>query len=95
MDILAKDVRSIWIKRPLRIDQARTHMEMSGVTVDCCIQRDGSSKWAIRSGDSECLGKDGEWIHEPIPSSRDEEFYRMYRWDLMAEAIAFARENAV
>jgi len=89
------DVRSAWVKRPLPLNKARTHFDMAGITVDCCIQRDGSEEWAIRSGDSDCLGKDGEWIHEPLPSSRDDEFYRMYRWKLFDEAFAFARENAV
>lgn len=45
--------------------------------------------WAVRR--SGCvLGKDGEWAHEPIPSSRDEEFYAMYRFDTFEEAEAAA-----
>lgn len=37
------------------------------------------------------LAKDGEWEVEPLPSSRDEEFYARCRFDTFDEALAAAR----
>lgn len=48
--------------------------------------------WAVRKR-GWCLNADGEWEHEPIPSSRDAEFYASHRWPL-AEALERAREVA-
>lgn len=44
-------------------------------------------KWAVRRNSS-CLAKDGEWEYEPIPSSRDDEFYARCRFDSLDEALA-------
>ena len=44
-------------------------------------------KWAVRRNSS-CLNKEGEWEYEPIPSSRDDEFYARCRFDSLDEAIA-------
>jgi len=44
-------------------------------------------KWAVRRNSS-CLAKDGEWEHEPIPSSRDDDFYARCRFDSLTEALA-------
>ena len=46
--------------------------------------------WKVLSGSGAVLGKDGEWAHEPIPSSRDDEFYETYRFDTCEEAEAAA-----
>ncbi len=37
------------------------------------------------------LAKDGTWEHEPIPSSRDDEFYERCRFDTFGEAMEAAR----
>lgn len=37
------------------------------------------NKWAIRRM-RERYTHDGEWIYEPMPSSRDEEFYHATQW---------------
>jgi len=87
------DIRSVWVRRPLSENEARTFMEIMGVHVDCCIQPDGSSLWAIRSGESYVLGKDGRWTFEPQPSSRDDAFYRMHRWETLEDAVTFARST--
>ncbi len=87
------DIGSIWVRRPLLPNQARTQFELNGIYVEYCLQRDGSSKWAIRSGERDCLGKDGEWIMESLPSKRDDAYLRMYRWDIMTEAFKFAQEH--
>ena len=44
-------------------------------------------KWAVRRNSS-CLAKDGEWEYEPIPSSRDDEFYARCRFDSLEQAMA-------
>lgn len=46
-------------------------------------------RWAIRDGDHICMGKDGEWIIEELPSNRDKEYYDMYRWSDPDEALQF------
>lgn len=47
----------------------------------------GGEKWAVRRNSS-CLARDGEWEYEPIPSSRDDEFYARCRFDSLADALA-------
>ena len=44
-------------------------------------------KWAVRRG-RVCLDKDGEWVIEPSPSNRDEEFYAECRFASLEEAFA-------
>lgn len=45
------------------------------------------SSWAVRRNSS-CLNKDGEWEYEPMPSSRDSDFYARCRWPSPEEAYA-------
>ena len=50
-------------------------------------------KWAVRRLSS-CLNKEGEWEYEPIPSSRDDDFYARCRFDSLDEAFdAWERAN--
>ncbi len=42
-------------------------------------------KWAVRKL-SYCLNKSREWEFEPMPSSRDNEFYKRCRFDTFKEA---------
>lgn len=58
------------------------------VTVDCVPGFNGI-KWAVRRG-KQCLNKNGVMEFEPLPSSRDEAFYRRCRWDSRGEAIMAA-----
>lgn len=44
-------------------------------------------KWAVRRM-SACLNRDGEWEYEPMPSSRDDEFYARCRFDSLKHAVA-------
>lgn len=56
-------------------------------------QRDGKSLWAVKRLSS-VLNRDGEWEHEPIPSSRDDEFLARARFDSLSDAIvAFDKER--
>ena len=44
--------------------------------------------WRIKEpGSNTCLNKDGLWQLEPMPSSRDEEFFRDCRFVTMFEAL--------
>ena len=43
-------------------------------------QRDGSVKWSVKMHEW-CLGKDGEWHIERIPSSRTDEFLGNCRFE--------------
>lgn len=55
-------------------DDPATAMDASTwhVTVECVPGFEGI-RWAVRAG-SRCLGADGEWDREPIPSSRTPEW---------------------
>ena len=55
-------------------------------------QRDGPDKWAILDH-AACLDRDGDWVIQPQPSSRDEAFIRRCRFDSAEEALAFWREG--
>lgn len=82
------DIRSVWVKRPDY--HGRTLRAANGVHVDACLWPDGAVKWAIRSGETSCLDKDGDWIIELPPSRRDERFYERCRFDALEAAYAFA-----
>ncbi|MDX3637800.1 hypothetical protein PV728_48030 [Streptomyces europaeiscabiei] len=41
----------------------------------------GSQSWAVLDGPY-CLGKDGGWEYEPLPSNRDDEWLAAHRFDL-------------
>ena len=83
------DIRSVWLARPDPEGVLAT--DFLGVHAEACVQPDGSTRWAIRSGSSQVLGKDGVWILEPQPSNRDTAFYQEYRFDTLDEATAFYR----
>ncbi len=64
------------------------------VTLERCLQPDDSSKWKIKRR-GYCLGKEGEWELEPIPSSRTDEFYSRCRWGSFDEALEFWRQSTL
>ena len=62
----------------------------TSVTLQRMPQRDGSIKWAILKGEgSVCLDKDGDWIIQSQPSSRDDEYFEKTRWLSPEEALSF------
>lgn len=63
--------------------------ELRNITLRRQPQRHGPDKWAIYDGQSVVLDKDGDWQHEPLPSSRTEEYLRLCRFDSAEEALAF------
>jgi hypothetical protein len=55
------------------------------ITIERCIQRDDTFKWAVRQNGN-CLSRTGEWEIERLPSSRTEEFLANYRFDTKEDA---------
>lgn len=53
------------------------------------VEASGRGRWAVRNMGN-CLDKQGEWEHEPRPSSRSDEWLNTVRWDDESEAIAAA-----
>jgi hypothetical protein len=49
-------------------------------------------KWAVRRGGS-CLAKDGYFEYEPMPSSRDNDFYNRCRFDSLGSAVSSFHES--
>lgn len=63
------------------------------VTIEVVEQLDGTQRFAIRRDGME-LGKDGNWEMTPLPSDRDTQYLKAYRWDSMEEATLFVIANA-
>lgn len=45
------------------------------------ISKRGDDQWAVLDGDM-CWTRNGEWVHEPLPSSRSEAFLKQARYTL-------------
>lgn len=56
------------------------------------IEWRGTNRWAVLDGPY-CLGRDGEWEYEPLPSNRDDAWIEAHRFDL-ATAQRLAKEAA-
>ena len=59
------------------------------IQIDRCKQINGSVRYAVRQAGA-CMDKDGNWMREPMPSSRDDEFLDRFRfdyWEQAADAI--------
>lgn len=57
------------------------------------VERRGPEEWAVCEGARSVVNRDGEREHEPMPSSRDEEFIARTRFGL-SEALRVARARA-
>jgi hypothetical protein len=57
------------------------------VRIEAALQRDGSTLWAVRRGGM-VLANDWEWEFEPMPSSRDDEFFARCRYATPQHALA-------
>ena len=53
----------------------------------------GKGKWAIRFA-HQCLSKKGNWIYEPMPSSRTESFFKKTRFGFKEAMKVFKKEIA-
>jgi hypothetical protein len=70
-----------WLWKP----SEATNDGTSPVMIERCRQRDGSYKYAVRQAGA-VMSKIGNWEHEPIPSSRDDEFFARCRFVSWADA---------
>lgn len=59
---------------------------------DVTVEYRGHGKWAVLQG-SCCLGDDGEWSWEPLPSSREDDWLEHHRFT-EEEALRLAGEHA-
>lgn len=55
-------------------------------TIDRVPQSTGPDRFAVRSNAGLCLTTNGEWEYEPLPSNRDDEFYKRCRFASFIEA---------
>jgi hypothetical protein len=70
-------------------DESEKVRDCPPIVIERCKQLDGTCKYAVRQAGA-CLSVNGEWVHEPIHSSRDDDFLRECRfktWDGAAHAI--------
>lgn len=58
------------------------------ITLKRMPQLKGNDKWAVYR-DGSVLDKDGDWVYEPLPSSRDDKYLRHHRFDSAEKALAF------
>lgn len=58
------------------------------VRLERMVQSDGSELWAIREK-GYCLNVNGEWEYEPLPSSRDQRFFKRCRFKTLEQAVSF------
>jgi len=63
------------------------------ITIQRVVSRNGAVRWAVRQ-DSAVLNTDGQWEHEPLPSSRDEAFLRRCRFPTVQAAARAAMASA-
>lgn len=84
-----------------RVEVWRTRYRVSAVPEDFCpeashwaisVEWRGGDRWAVLRG-GECLGRDGDWDYEPLPSSREEDWLATHRFS-EEEALALARKEA-
>jgi hypothetical protein len=62
--------------------------EFKSIDVQLVMMRgtNGITRWAIQER-GYVFGVDGEWVYELKPSSRDDEYYRRYRFSSVKEAL--------
>lgn len=56
------------------------------------VEYRGRGRWAVRHH-GQCLGRDGSWSYESIPSERRDEWLVEHRFPL-EEALALAKQHA-
>ena len=65
---------------------------MDSDTWKLAVEYRGEGKWAV-SRSRQCLGADGRWDWEPLPSSREDDWLAQHRFPLDA-ALDLARKHA-
>lgn len=63
------------------------------VYIKALNQLDGSVKWSVSTPETNgwCLTKDLEWIYEPKPSDRNEQYFQNTRYNSKGEALVMLR----
>ncbi|MEV6547942.1 hypothetical protein AB0M57_04440 [Streptomyces sp. NPDC051597] len=56
------------------------------------VEHRGGASWAVLDGPF-CLGLDGDWEYEPLPSNRTDEWISTHRFDLKT-ALELAKQAA-
>lgn len=86
----------------LEVTQYELHWEqktLCSVFLERVRGQSDIKRWAIRQHRGNCLGKTPEsngyffFTYESLPSSRDEDYYREYRWSTAVEAHEFWVKN--
>lgn len=67
------------------------HIDADSFTI--AVAWRGRDRWAVLLRGMWCLGTDGKWDHEPIPSERTDEWKATHRFDCET-ALKLAREAA-
>ncbi len=52
----------------------------------------GEGFWYAIRGWGQCLNKEGKWVHEPLPSSRNARFFAQCRFDTLEEAAIMVNQ---
>ncbi|KMJ92480.1 hypothetical protein ACH58_07595 [Achromobacter xylosoxidans] len=60
-----------------------------GIRVVRTSQMDGTHLWAVRRN-GDCLGRDGAWSYEPMPSNRNDAWLALHRFATASAAIGAA-----
>ncbi len=68
-----------WINLASKFDLGDHPVQTRPVAIEARRQRDGSRLWVVQMHEW-VLTKSGEWVYEPIPSSRTKSFIRRTRF---------------
>ena len=77
-----------WLARACKFDLGKCFFYNRPIVIEARDQMDGSRKWVLKMHEW-VLGKDGEFIWEPTPSSRTDEFIKNTRFDTPDECHLF------
>lgn len=58
---------------------AYVHPKLPGVKIENTSKEGKEDTWAIRSI-GECYSRSGEWVYEPMPSNREDDFIAATRY---------------
>ncbi|MDF8363310.1 MULTISPECIES: hypothetical protein [Achromobacter] len=74
-------------------DEVRLHCVMVGEHIKIeYASKNPSSRWAVRTlFQGVCLSHSGEWVDEPSPSNRSEEWLRAHRFHSLKAAVLAAK----
>jgi hypothetical protein len=72
----------VWLRPPSRKDGIP-----EGIFAEAVPRGDGPTRWAIRDGQGQCMGRDGCWTWEPMGSQRDDAWLAEHRFVTLREAM--------